>query len=411
MSTILLADDDQLLRLIMRERLERAGHEVLECGDGFAALEIAMQDRPDCLVLDVMMPLARGLEVVRQVRRQDDWHPGIVMVSARTRVTDRLNALDAGADIYLEKPLELTALVEAVERVTRDTTPTRIVDILGPVWATLAMDRLFQRARQTAPAPDVSHLIELFGERMRTALGRRTPDVGEAPMAMRVLWEHTLRNLIGDVADPVIPIATDIHVPEALTALASAGANLRLPVPSQLQTHVWARTLGAILESQQSAERATFTQLQGQFATALQRVLGLQGPSHERWTLTLATALGRGDATGLGTPAQRLEATISRSLGDMLGLHTVNSDRWAQTLARVLAYRTADARLEAHFAATLHDALAGGDGALGRAADHGQDLWGAAMDEILRGQGGPIVVPDVLGALAAGHERQPGRHR
>ena len=44
MSTILLADDDQLLRLIMRERLERAGHEVLECGDGFAALEIAMDE-------------------------------------------------------------------------------------------------------------------------------------------------------------------------------------------------------------------------------------------------------------------------------------------------------------------------------------------------------------------------------
>ena len=69
MSTILLADDDQLLRLIMRERLERAGHEVLECGDGFAALEIAMDARPECLVLDVLMPLSRGLEVVRQVLR------------------------------------------------------------------------------------------------------------------------------------------------------------------------------------------------------------------------------------------------------------------------------------------------------------------------------------------------------
>lgn len=112
MPTILVADDDQLLRHILAKRLEREGYEVLECGDGMAALQIAMEEQPDCLVLDVMMPLARGLEVVRQVRRSDAGRqPAIVMVSARTRVTDRLNALEAGADAYLEKPVDRKSVV------------------------------------------------------------------------------------------------------------------------------------------------------------------------------------------------------------------------------------------------------------------------------------------------------------
>ncbi len=123
MATILVADDDQLLRAILRDQLERADHAVLDAGDGIAAMSIALDEQPDVLVLNVMMPLARGLDVVRRVRRQDGWRPANVMISARTRVTDRLNAMEAGADAYFEKPFVPDELLQTITRLVADTAP------------------------------------------------------------------------------------------------------------------------------------------------------------------------------------------------------------------------------------------------------------------------------------------------
>lgn len=377
-STILLADDDQLLRLIMRERLERAGHAVLECGDGFAALEIAMEERPECLVLDVMMPLARGLEVVRQVRRQENWHPGIVMVSARTRVTDRLNALEAGADIYLEKPLAPDALVEAVAKLTRDATPTRLVDVLGPVWATLAMERLLAQAATRRPA-GAAALQSLFREQILTALGRTTPDLAPAPLALGVMWEHSLRSLLGDVTDPLVPIATDIRVPDAIAVVSGLAvpADDALWTPGPELTALWANLLSGLLPAQDGA------QVEATFADALQRVLGIQATTTDRWARVLGEVLGHQRATG-ATPGQLLEATIGDALGTALGLHAHETQLWAHTLATVLAHQRP--ATTSHVTAIVGDALRRSLGT-GHGSSPAHDrMWAAAMDDILRGE-------------------------
>lgn len=410
MSTILLADDDQLLRLIMRERLERAGHEVFECGDGFAALEIAMQERPDCLVLDVMMPLARGLEVVRQVRRQDDWHPGIVMVSARTRVTDRLNALEAGADVYLEKPVAPNALAEAVIKVTEDRAPTRIVDILGPVWATLAMDRLLLGATDGDAAKRAQAITRRFADSMQTALGRGVPNLPPAPIALRVLWEQSLRSLIGDATDPTVPATSDVRVPDIHIVLRDFSRS-GLEQPTVDQTRMWANVLSrALLRDEASLARGAHA-VRARFASAFGHVLGI-GTSGDMWATNLAAMLGRTHAHGQIAASHLLEKMVGTTLGDVLGIHAIESEQWTQTLATVLAHQHRAAAhvelyLEGRVTGALGVALGRGDSRERHAPFLSQELWNAAMDEILRTPTGVVSVPDVRGLLSAPPHREP----
>lgn len=406
-STILLADDDQLLRLIMRERLERAGHEVLECGDGFAALEIAMEERPDCLVLDVMMPLARGLEVVRQVRREDGWTPGIVMVSARTKATDRLNALDAGADVYLEKPLTPDALVEAVAHVTVDRLPTRIVDVLGPVWATLAMDRLLQAATDGSVAERATALTARFAEQMRAVLGRSGPSLPSGPVALRVYWEHALRELIGDATDPDIPAFADVRVPD-LGMLMRRLAPAELAPPTGAQSHEWAGVLARVLATTETTDHVAA--VQAQFSASLAHVLGIGAKDDDQWTTTLAHVLGHHPPHGDVAAEALLTSTFGTALGDVLGIHSHENDHWARTLAHVLAYRTPlESATGFHMQAHMSDVL---DVAMGRRAptpvgpvhEPAVELWRATVAEVLRGQDGVVQVPDVRELLARDRE-------
>lgn len=225
MATILVADDDQLLRAIIRDHLERADHAVLEAGDGIAAIDIALDERPDCLLLDVMMPLARGLEVVRRVRHEEDWRPTIAMISARTRVTDRLNALDAGADVYFEKPFEPETLLAVIERHLKRAAPSRIVDVLGPIWTAIAVERLARDAvaRRSPLRIDATGLERMFATLVARSRGDDPyDDVLCADALVRSFWEATLRALLEDAGGDGIPTVSRPTTPDAWTAVEQA---------------------------------------------------------------------------------------------------------------------------------------------------------------------------------------------
>jgi two-component system alkaline phosphatase synthesis response regulator PhoP len=117
---ILVADDDaQIVRLI-KSYLEQAGFGVLTAYDGEAALYSIRHDRPDLIVLDVMMPKRDGFELTRLLRA-DEHLAGIpiLMLTARVEDADKLKGLDIGADDYLTKPfnpLEVVARVRALLR-------------------------------------------------------------------------------------------------------------------------------------------------------------------------------------------------------------------------------------------------------------------------------------------------------
>jgi two-component system alkaline phosphatase synthesis response regulator PhoP len=120
---ILVVDDDRSIVKVLRGYLEQAGYQVLTAGDGETALHVLRRDRPDLLVLDLMMPGRDGWDVTRVVRADPVLAPlPIIMLTARVDDTDKIVGLELGADDYVTKPFnarEVVARVNALLRRTR----------------------------------------------------------------------------------------------------------------------------------------------------------------------------------------------------------------------------------------------------------------------------------------------------
>jgi two-component system response regulator MprA len=117
---ILVVDDDRAVRESLRRSLQFNGYQVELASDGQMALEMVAANRPDALVLDVMMPRLDGLEVCRRLRSTGDDLP-ILVLTARDAVSDRVSGLDAGADDYLPKPFALEELLARLRALLRRT--------------------------------------------------------------------------------------------------------------------------------------------------------------------------------------------------------------------------------------------------------------------------------------------------
>jgi two-component system alkaline phosphatase synthesis response regulator PhoP len=114
---ILVVDDEPLIVKLARDYLERAGFRVLSAGEGTSALAIARQEKPDLIVLDLMLPGMDGLDITRVLRRESE--VPIIMLTARVDEADRLVGLELGADDYISKPFSPRELVARVRTVLR----------------------------------------------------------------------------------------------------------------------------------------------------------------------------------------------------------------------------------------------------------------------------------------------------
>lgn len=115
---MIVAEDDEKQAELLRRYLEREGHFVTVTGDGLAALDAVRHREPDLLVLDVMMPRADGLDVVRVLRAEHRELP-VLMLTARTTEDDLLLGLDLGADDYVTKPYSPRELMARVRTLLR----------------------------------------------------------------------------------------------------------------------------------------------------------------------------------------------------------------------------------------------------------------------------------------------------
>src|ERR671925_1415807 len=105
MKTILLADDEANLRILVRITLDDPEYCLLEAADGTTALELARKERPDLLVLDWMMPGINGLEVAKALRQDPATaHIPIIMLTAKSQEADKAQGHSVGACTYLIKP-------------------------------------------------------------------------------------------------------------------------------------------------------------------------------------------------------------------------------------------------------------------------------------------------------------------
>ncbi len=123
--SILVVDDEPTITDVVSRYLERAGYSTRVAGDGADALRIAVESRPDLVVLDLMMPGMDGLEVMRRLRERE--RVSVILLTAKGEHTDRIIGLRLGADDYVVKPFSPAELVARVDAVLRrvDSSPQR----------------------------------------------------------------------------------------------------------------------------------------------------------------------------------------------------------------------------------------------------------------------------------------------
>jgi len=115
---ILVVEDDAPLAKIVKKSLESGGHTVDVAVDGQEGLDLGRQRSHDAVVLDIQLPKVSGMDVCRRLR-EDGNHVPIIMLTARSAVSDRINGLDAGADDYLPKPFSLAELQARLRALSR----------------------------------------------------------------------------------------------------------------------------------------------------------------------------------------------------------------------------------------------------------------------------------------------------
>ena len=122
MPTVLVVDDEPLVRDVLVRYLQREGFDTLEAGDGDTARVLVATEDPQLVVLDLMLPGTDGLSLCRWIRSRSDLP--VIMLTARGEPDDRIVGLEVGADDYLSKPFSARELVMRVKAVLRRTQPS-----------------------------------------------------------------------------------------------------------------------------------------------------------------------------------------------------------------------------------------------------------------------------------------------
>lgn len=161
--TILVVDDKKELRLMVKSYLEEEGFRVVMAADGQEALYVARHEKPDLIILDLMMPNMGGYEFLRVHRRETD--TPIIILTARLEEGDKVLGLELGADDFVTKPFslrELTARTRAVlRRTSRDSAPAEVLRV-----ADVTLDRASRKvtvdSRPVELTPSEFDLLAVF---------------------------------------------------------------------------------------------------------------------------------------------------------------------------------------------------------------------------------------------------------
>ncbi len=116
MALILIADDSQTEIYVLRKILEKHNHQIITAEDGLQAIEVAQNENPDLIIMDVVMPNLNGFQATRRLSKAPETsHIPIIIVSSKNQETDKLWGMRQGAKGYLGKPVEEVDLIVAID--------------------------------------------------------------------------------------------------------------------------------------------------------------------------------------------------------------------------------------------------------------------------------------------------------
>ena len=173
--TILIIEDEPHIVLGLTDALEFEGFAVVSAGKGKDGVHLARQEKPDAVLLDLMLPDANGFKVCEELRRFDRFVP-IIMLTARSQEVDKIRGLDAGADDYVTKPFsvgELIARLRALfRRTARPTEAAAEAFEIGPATVNLTTHSITRGSRVEQLSFYEVELLRLLHERVGQPVSR-----------------------------------------------------------------------------------------------------------------------------------------------------------------------------------------------------------------------------------------------
>lgn len=162
---ILIVDDEVAIVQTLRFNLERNGYRVFTAGDGRMGVSLAALEKPDLIVLDIMLPLLDGIEACKEIRKISS--VPILMLTAKDQELDKVLALELGADDYMTKPFGLHEFMARVKARLRRHGSTEIVSErieVGDIVLDPAAQSVTAGGREIALAPKEFHLLQILME-------------------------------------------------------------------------------------------------------------------------------------------------------------------------------------------------------------------------------------------------------
>ena len=208
-STILVVDDEPQIRRVMRTALASNGYGVIEAKTGKEAIDMALKERPDLILLDLNMPGMDGLDTCRELRNLSD--AAIVMLTVRNSEHDKVMALDAGADDYVVKPFGMEELLARIRAALRRTSAAETL----PAFVSDDLEINFERRKVNVEGNPVRltpkefdllrHLVANQGkpiEHRRLLQAVWGPDYGNETEYLRVFINQLRKKIEPDPAHP-----------------------------------------------------------------------------------------------------------------------------------------------------------------------------------------------------------------
>lgn len=226
--TVLVVEDEEAIVTMLKYNLEQEGFNVLSTMDGEEALMLINEKRPDVIVLDWMLPSMSGVEVCRQLRRNNDTkNIPVIMLSARGEEEDKVRGLDCGADDYMTKPFSPTELVARIRAVFRRIRPALAEKQI--TFADVSMDlsahRVVRDGEEVHLGPTEFRLLQYMMEHPGRVFSRE--------QLLDAVWGHDiyveLRTVDVHIRRLRKALCLDKGLPDLIRTVRSAGYALEVP--------------------------------------------------------------------------------------------------------------------------------------------------------------------------------------